>query len=447
VAIPTRSVVSSRRLGRCAVHTLDLTALSLLTFVVVVYYALLFLFPLVRRSRPTLDVADHPPFMVIVIPAHNEEAVIAPTLDSVLAIDYLDRLVLVMNDGSQDRTSEIARSYASRGVQVVDRAPEVAGQGKGAVLNHAFAIIQDLAADPASVFGGRPTTDIVIGVLDADGQLERHALRDVAPYFADDRVAGVQIGVRIANADTNIVTRMQDLEFVGFSALVQEARDAFGSVGLGGNGQFTRLSALASLGRPPWTACLTEDLELSLSLAEAGWKIRFCPTAYVAQQGLTRWRPLLRQRTRWVQGHYQCWRHLPSLWRARSLPWYTRLDLSIYLGMVTFVMFVFAGVVASIGAHVFGYEVVNNSLSWLPEGHVHNAVILALTFGPLLAFLVTYQRNSWFPLRAWELPVFAIVFSLYAYFFVASQFWAYGRVAMRRGSWAKTPRVMAESVV
>ena len=428
-------------------HTVNLTALSLLTFAVVAYYGLLFVYPLLQRRNRSATALHRSPFMVLVIPAHNEEAVIAPTLESLMALDYEHRLILVMNDGSRDRTSDIARTYESHGVLVIDRAPEVAGQGKGAVLNHAFEVIQDLALDAASPLGGLPASEIVVGVLDADGQLESHTLRAVAPYFDDAEVGGVQIGVRIANAATNVVTRMQDLEFVGFSALVQEARDAFGSVGLGGNGQFTRLSALESLGRPPWTACLTEDLELSLSMVESGWKIRFCPTAYVAQQGLTRWTPLLRQRTRWVQGHYQCWRHLPSLWRSRSLPVHTKLDLSIYLGMVTFVMFVFTGIAVSIGANVFGYEVVNNSLSWAGDGHLHNAIVLTLTFGPLLAFLVTYQRNSWFPLRWWELPLFSVVFSMYAYFFVLSQFWAYGRIVMRRGSWSKTPRVLAESVV
>lgn len=423
---------------------IDLTLLSYLTFAVVAYYGALFLHPVYSRHRPQ---GDAEPLMVLVIPAHNEEDVIAPTLDSLTALDYTRRLILVMNDGSKDRTSEIAGGYADRGVMVVDRGPEVAGQGKGAVLNHAFRLIREMVAagDPALL--GHADDDIVVAILDADGQLEPDALATVAPYFSDPRVGGVQIGVRIANARTNAVTRMQDLEFVGFSAFVQQARDAFGSVGLGGNGQFTRLSALVSLNRDPWTDCLTEDLELSLSLVEQGWRVRYCSTSYVAQQGLTRLRPLMRQRTRWIQGHYQCWRHLPNLWSSRQLPLHTKVDLSIYLVMVTFVMVVFAGVVVSMAAVTGMVTVENNSLGWIDNWHVHNAVLLALSCGPLIGFLTTYQRRAWHPLRFWELPAFGFLFSMYAYLFVFSQVWAWGRILMRRGAWAKTPRVQAEHAV
>ena len=50
-------------------------------------------------------------------------------------------------------------------------------------------------------------------------------------------------------------------EFVVFTEIFQRARQRVGSVGLGGNGQFARLTALMSLGDAPWTKCLTEDLD------------------------------------------------------------------------------------------------------------------------------------------------------------------------------------------
>jgi 1,2-diacylglycerol 3-beta-glucosyltransferase len=429
-------------------HVVDITWFSYLTFAVVIYYLILFVHPLYKSRRRQRDrFVPGNPFMVLVIPAHNEEQVIAPTLEALTALEYPDRLIIVMNDGSKDKTSEIARTFESRGVLVVDRDEDVAGQGKGAVLNHAFEIIGAMIAANDPALCGRDAAELVIGIMDADGQLEADTLTKVAPYFADPSVGGVQIGVRIANAPTNMLTRMQDMEFVGFSALVQEARDVFGSVGLGGNGQFTRMTALQSLDRPPWTDCLTEDLELSLSLAEVGWRIRYCPGTYVAQQGLTHWRPLLRQRTRWFQGHYQCWRHLPSLWRSKKLPWYTKLDLSIYLVMVTFVMVVFAGVLVSLTVTIANLPVENNSLVFVTDPRLRNLIQLTLSFGPLIALVWTYQKHSFHRLALWELPAFAVAFSLYVYLFVASQFWAWARMASGRGSWAKTPRVTAESVV
>lgn len=428
----------------------DLTWLSWFTFAFVCYYGLLYVTPSVRKWRSGgsgAPASSAEPFMVLVVPAHNEEAVIEQTLRTLSALDYEDRLVLVMNDGSSDDTSALARNFSSDGrVEVIDRDPSVAGQGKGAVLNHAFAVVSGLVASGDARLGGRSADSVVIGVLDADGQLQRGALREVAPYFADPDVGGVQIGVRIANATDNWLTRMQDLEFVGFSAFVQEARDGFGSVGLGGNGQFTRLSALQALGRDPWTKCLTEDLDLSLSLATEGWRIRYCPSAFVAQQGLRKLRPLLRQRARWTQGHYQCWRHLPSLWRS-PLRRVTKIDLTLYLVLITFVMLVFAGACVSVASWSGFFIVENNFLEQLPEGPARNLVLELLSFGPPLAFLATYQRRARNRLRWWEMPTYMVGFSVYAYLTVLSQFWAWGRMVLRRDGWAKTPRVTAEAAV
>jgi 1,2-diacylglycerol 3-beta-glucosyltransferase len=268
----------------------DVTWLTWVMMAVVGYYVLLLMVSavrmLIRRQLRTVDCMRRP-FIVLVIPAHNEEAVIGQTLATLNALDYPERLVLIMDDGSTDATAAVAKHWvltnlftASGWVEVVSRRPEVAGQGKGAVLNHAFALVCQMVARRDPRLGGRGADEVVIGVMDADGQLEADALKKVAPYFSGRRnanVGGVQIGVRIANATANLLARMQDFEFAGVCALMQDSRNSFGSVGLGGNGQFTRLSALQALRRYPWTACLTEDLDLSLSLAEAGWGIRYCP--------------------------------------------------------------------------------------------------------------------------------------------------------------------------
>lgn len=436
----------------------NFTWLSWVTFAVVGYYGLLLAVPPVRRlgrslrgRAPAAVAGLRQPFIVLVIPARNEAAVLGETLSTLAALDYQDWLVLVMDDGSTDGTAGIAASFSPSGkVLVVRRPPEIAGQGKGAVLNHAFAVVCQMADDGDPRLGGRGADDVLVAIMDADGQLERDALGKVAPYFtgpAQARVGGVQIGVRIANATSNLLARMQDFEFVGFSALVQGSRNSFGSVGLGGNGQFTRLSALRALGRDPWTACLTEDLDLSLSLAAAGWDIRYCPDTYVAQQGLTRLWPLLRQRTRWIQGHYQCWRHMAPIWRSRRLSLLAKLDLTVYLLMILVILVVFAGLVTAVLGYAGVLYTVNTSLSALTNPVLHNLVQLVMTAGPLAAFIAIYQARAYTPLRWWELPAVSLLFAGYAYIFVVSQAWAAARIITRRGAWSKTPRVRAEIAV
>lgn len=415
--------------------------------IAVAYYVALFLLLWVKRVFVRF-VSDHTydPVVIVVIPAHNEEDVIAHTIESLLAQDYEHKLIMVMNDGSKDRTSEIARLYSDEGVVVVDRGASIAGRGKGAVLNHAYRLVNGMVDDGHPALLGRNAKDIIIAIMDADGQLEQRSITNVVTYFAHGNVGGVQIGVRIANARTSVLTRMQDVEFVGFSAFVQEVRDWFGSVGLGGNGQFTRLAALRSTGRRPWTDCLTEDLDLGLTLVKNGWRVRFCPDAWVAQQGVDNLRILFRQRTRWIQGHYQCWSHIPSLATEERVPLGTRIDLLIYLVMVVFIVFIMASMILGWLAQLGLITVFSSFLGFVTPA-ARPTVRFVLSFGPLLLFMTTYQMKSRHRLRPHELPAYAAAFSFYTYVWIIAQLWAWWRLARGTSGWVKTPRVRSESAV
>ncbi len=421
---------------------IDVTLLGYFMAVVSIYYVVLFVLSLrvFERAVPT----QHPPDVAfaILVPAHDEELVIAETLESLTQLDHEHVRILVLDDGSTDSTAELARSFTSSGrVLVVRRPPEIAGRGKGAVLNDGYRILQELLDQRDPFVADLQGRDVVVGVVDADGKLERDALRQVARYFGEPDVGGVQMGVIIGNAADGLIPRCQDLEFVGFSHLAQAARDRIGSVGLGGNGQFTRLEALRSLGRPPWTDCLTEDLDLGLNLARLGWKIRFCRTTSVTQQGVRTVRAWLRQRTRWAQGHYQCWDHVPKLLTAGNVPLVTRLDLVLYLFFVAFVMFVAANLgIALLGALGL-VTIVNNFLGFLPAGPPRNIAMEVIGLSPVVMLLVRYQQQSPNRLRWWELPAYGAAFAFYVYLWTAASIRAWTRLMRGRAAWAKTTRV------
>lgn len=424
---------------------LDLTPLSYLTAAVVLYHFFLFVLSKAARSDPGAH-DDDPHLMVLVIPAHNEELVLGETLLSLSSLDYSDYMILLMNDGSTDATSELAHlfSNATGKVKVVDRPASLAGRGKGDVLNHAFRILQRMHARQDPELQGWRSDQIIVGVVDADGRLDKDALREVEKEFRDPGVGAVQVGVRIANARDGFLLRLQDMEFVGFSGFVQRARHRLGSVGLGGNGQFVRFLSLQSLPRNPWSDRLAEDLDLGISIAKAGWKVSFCGSTFVAQQGVPRLKPLVRQRSRWIQGHYQCWGHLPSLLKERRVPLAARLDLSIYLTLVLFVVLLFLSLVSAAGSLLGWVTVENDFLGSLNDGVAKNLLINIFAFGPLCLFLHTYQKEGRFPLRAYELPAYAALFALYSYVWVAASFWAFARMLAGRRNWAKTRRVKAQ---
>ena len=424
--------------------TVDVTWLGYFMAAVSLYYVVLFVLSLRIFARRDAREWLRPP-MALILPAHNEEAVIADTLRSLVRLEYDQYVVIVVNDGSTDATGDLARAFEPTGrVLVVDRPPEVAGQGKGAVLNEGYRVLTRMLEEKHPLVAGFGD-DVVLGVMDADGQLEPRALGEVARLFADPRVAGVQMGVIIGNSRDGLIERCQDLEFVGFSHLAQAARDRIGSVGLGGNGQFTRLTALRTLGRPPWTDCLTEDLDLGLNLTRLGWTIRFCRTTSVTQQGVRTVRAWLRQRTRWAQGHYQCWHHMPGLMTARSVPLSTRLDLSLYLLFVAFVMFVAANLaIAAAGAT--GWIWVNNEfLAFLPAGPQRNIVMEVIGLSPVVILLARYQQHSPHPLRWWELPAYGAAFGLYVYLWTLASLFAWFRLVGGRVGWTKTRRLSQEA--
>jgi cellulose synthase/poly-beta-1,6-N-acetylglucosamine synthase-like glycosyltransferase len=424
--------------------TVDVTWLGYFMAAVSLYYVVLFVLSMHvfrRRDRPNAP----QPAMALIVPAHDEEAVIGNSLESLVRLEYDRYVVIVVNDGSTDATGRRARAFEQSGrVLVVDRPPEVAGRGKGAVLNEGFGVLTRMLEERHPLvadFG----EDVVVGIVDADGLLEPRALAEVARLFADPRVGGVQMGVIIGNAHEGLIERCQDLEFGGFSHLAQAARDRIGSVGLGGNGQFTRLSALRSLGRLPWTDCLTEDLDLGLNLTERGWEIRFCRTTSVTQQGVRTTRAWLRQRTRWAQGHYQCWHHIPKLLKATEVGLHSRLDLSLYLLFVAFVMFVAANLAIAAAAAIGWIYVSNEFLSFLPPGPPRNLTMLLLGLGPIAILLTRYQQHSPHRLRWWELPAYGGAFALYVYLWALASLLAWFRLVGGRAGWTKTKRISQEA--
>jgi len=160
-----------------------------------------------------------------------------------------------------------------------------------------------------------------------------------------------------------------------------------------------------------------------------------------------RLRALFRQRTRWVQGHYQCWRHLPDLMRSKAVPLGTRIDLSLYLVLVIFVVLVTTGMVFNILATVGVLVTQSTAFDFVPAGMTRNALMLFLSFGPLSVFLLTYQSRTPAPMPVRWLPAYAIVFAVYTYAWMVATAWAWARMLLRRGSWAKTARVGSEAAV
>jgi cellulose synthase/poly-beta-1,6-N-acetylglucosamine synthase-like glycosyltransferase len=261
---------------------------------------------------------------VFVVPALNEAVTIRDSVSRLLNVDVARRQIVVVDDGSDDATPEVLATIDHQDVRVIRRDPPNARQGKAAALNHAYATLD---------VGDHDRGLVVLTVVDADGRLAPDAPRYVSRHLADPAVGAVQAVVRIYNRH-RILTWFQDLEFGVYGYLFQAGRNAVGTAGMGGNGQFNRLSALDDIAEDgmPWRDRLTEDQDLGLRLIARGWKGRQDLHAKVDQQGLSKLRPLLRQRTRWSQGNLQALDLTGEIGRA-PLPLLARAEVLLNLWM------------------------------------------------------------------------------------------------------------------
>jgi cellulose synthase/poly-beta-1,6-N-acetylglucosamine synthase-like glycosyltransferase len=397
------------------------------------------LFALSRRRRPDLLPAPEDLLYAFVIPCLNEAAVIGNTLESLLALRG-DHVILVVDDGSEDYTGDIALGYDPRRVEVLRRELPNARCGKGHALNAAIRHLRS-----SELIAGRSHEKVIVSVFDADGRIGPEALDGVGSYFRDPHSGAVQIGVEMRNAETNLLARLQDMEFTVFTEIFQRARARLGSVGLGGNGQFVRLTALESLGDDPWTECLTEDLDLGVRLIVQGWKNHYCPTVAVNQQAVTSVGRWLRQRARWFQGHLQCLRLLPTIVRSplrmksvTDMVWYLTLPIAVLLTPI-------AGLPVLATMFVFvAMDPVDALRIMFADHGLPLLAVYVLSFGQsYLSAYVYWMRGRVGPVRA---ILLAHAFEVYTHLWLVAGWWAIWNVLRRKRGWAKTDRVAEPAV-
>ncbi len=298
---------------------IDVTWLQVLLLVVGGHGAAVLLVGILSRPPRLGRTPEEWPFVSIVVPAKNEEAVIEPTVRSLCALEYAASgrpcfEVIVVDDQSADGTqSVLERLMAELPLRVLQT--RVGSFGKAAALN----------------LGIAHARGDLIAVFDADARVAPDFLQRVVPYLAGERVGGVQSRRRPYNPTQNLLTRVQDDEYTLYQHLLQRARQSLGGiVSFAGDGLLVKRAALDDVGG--WNEdALTEDIDLTVRLHLAGWEIRYCEEATVWEEAIPRLRDLLRQRIRWFEGAIRCLGdYLPAILFGR-LRFFKRLDLIFLL--------------------------------------------------------------------------------------------------------------------
>lgn len=407
-----------------------------LALIVVVQAWTLWLYWRSFRNAPTVAGDESEFLWVFVVPALNEERTVADSVGRLTQMGATHSKVLVVDDGSEDATPKILATLTESHLELVvlRRDKPNAQQGKAAALNDAYRFVTDRVADRS--WGEWDPQQVIFCVVDADGRLDPAAPHAVADRFADPTVAGVQVRVRIYNRD-RFLTWCQDVEFSVYGLLFQAGRSSIGAAGMGGNGQFNRLSALATVdtGPGPWHHRLTEDQDIGIRFLLAGWRCAHDNRATVSQQGVPRVRPLLRQRTRWAQGNLQAfglWTDvLGSPMRRRA-----RLDAAAALWLPMVQAVVGLSFVASLYLAIFqGFAIVPGSLALI-------GVFYLLGFGSVIIGCAARYRGERF---RWVKGIaVANVYAAYTWLIWPVLARATWRQIRSKSSWAKTAREVVD---
>ena len=414
--------------------TVDATPLVLYFFIfATVYNTILVSTLVVQDKKKWLEKeATHHVFSVLV-PCRNEEGVVESTVHSLMTTNYpRDKFeVLAIDDGSTDKTGAILEKLALQypNLHVMQIPSEGAGRGKSEALNSAFRFLME-----SGQFRNSP--DWIVGVIDADGQVDAGVLSKASHSLMDSRTGAVQVLVRISNIKQSILARLQDVEFITFARVTQSARTVFrGAVALGGNGQFIRASALRNVelskGEYWRFESMTEDLDLGTRVLLAGWENTFLTSVAVYQQGVTTFGALYKQRTRWSWGALQCfiWYILTFKVARARISISKKVDLMYYLTVPLIPPLIIVVWVLSIFALVGLFEVVTpfpaifliaNSISFFP----------LIAYG-LWSFRTEYPKKYMVPL--------VFLTTAYTYHWVVCTVAAMSKIFSRaRPSWVVT---------
>jgi len=240
-----------------------------------------------RKSLNAYPVPKSYPTISILVPAYNEEKNIGETIRCLLALKYPKgrKEIIVINDGSRDRTAEVVRKFTEKHKEItlIDKP----NSGKANSLNYAL----------------KRTRGDLIAVVDADSYPNQDALEKMVGHFEDEKVAAVTSRVLVKNKE-RMLGKFQVMDY-SIIAWTRKLLDFVDSVYVT-NGPLSiyRSSVIKRLGGFDPTN-LTEDIEITWHVLSEGYKTRMSYSAIVYTSVPLDLKTWIKQRVRWNLGGIQ----------------------------------------------------------------------------------------------------------------------------------------------
>ena len=283
-----------RLIGALFIFTLALLFYSMM--VNVVFAALQISKPKPKRRSP-----KYQPLISVIIPAYNEEKVLKKSIGALLRSHYRNFEIIIVNDGSTDKTKEIIDKLAMH--------PKVRG------------IHQKNAGKPAAVnMGLNYAKGDIVASMDADTIFPRNVLGNFVRHFADPKIGAVAGTVKVGNIG-NMVTRWQALEYITSINIERTAQAFINAIMIvpGACSAWRKEAIVRANGYSD--ATLAEDCDLTLMMHKLGYKVIQDLDAEAYTEAPMTLKNLAKQRFRWIFGNIQAfWKHRDMIF-SRHYGW------------------------------------------------------------------------------------------------------------------------------
>jgi poly-beta-1,6-N-acetyl-D-glucosamine synthase len=308
--------------------TISVSMLIFFLFLLILRYLVLLWFSFMQQLE-YLRVDDsglYRPLVSVLVPAYNEDRVIEAALQSLLRQEYTHFEVIVIDDGSSDKTYKNASKYAGDYGNACIKVIRQPNRGKAAALNLGVSVARG---------------ELVL-CMDADSNLVPETISAMVRHFVDPGVAAVAGNVKVRNRK-NVWAKLQALEYIEGLNLARQAQSFFRSVNIipGPVGMFRRQILINVGGYESDT--YAEDADLTLKLVAMGYGIRYEPRAISMTEAPERLLDLIKQRYRWTRGILQSMKKRPEVllqpWKSPTtwfILWYMMFETVLWPAMNIF---------------------------------------------------------------------------------------------------------------
>lgn len=202
--------------------------------------------------------SDRDPLVSLLIPAFNEEKVIRQKIENSLSLNYpKDKLeIIVISDGSTDRTNEIVKRYAKDGIILHAYHPN---QGKISVLNRTIPKVNG---------------EILI-FSDASSMLHKNAIKELTRNFADKTVGGVSGVYRVLDKNSSVTGNEEDF-YWKYETFIKLKENTIGCT-LGAHGSLYAIRK--ELYCFPENNTVNDDFIIPLGVVRKGYRTVYEPNA------------------------------------------------------------------------------------------------------------------------------------------------------------------------